>query len=246
MISGEEKSAHDRRRSSLYIELSALQYFTDRYNPRKNNDLYRNIQYTPFEATPPTGDSSVKKGAKIWILSTLTFASLACTIDGAIALISNSQAQLPRIIPFLCGFLTRIPTDLYLYVSVAITAAAWALTCVVAFNNPSEIYLNRKLADIVALRGTPRQVAEEQDGFGLPPQREQTESCQHWYGYLSQRQNEEPIPQECVECREAVECMLNQALAALVETRESPQLDDAWGVDGSEETNGTRCFYPKF
>ncbi len=34
--------------------------------------------------------------------------------------------------------------------------------------------------------------------------------CQHWYGYLNQKEKNEPIPQGCVECEKAVECMLRQ------------------------------------
>jgi len=33
--------------------------------------------------------------------------------------------------------------------------------------------------------------------------------CQNWFGYLNQKEKSEPIPQECVECGKAVECMLN-------------------------------------
>jgi DNA-directed RNA polymerase subunit RPC12/RpoP len=39
---------------------------------------------------------------------------------------------------------------------------------------------------------------------------EQKKDCQYWFGYLSNREKSEPIPQECVECKKAVECMLNR------------------------------------
>jgi len=39
---------------------------------------------------------------------------------------------------------------------------------------------------------------------------EQKSSCQYWYGYLNQKEKNEPIPNDCVECEKAVECMLNQ------------------------------------
>lgn len=38
----------------------------------------------------------------------------------------------------------------------------------------------------------------------------QKTGCQHWFGYLNQKDKSESIPQECVECEKAVECMLNQ------------------------------------
>ena len=34
--------------------------------------------------------------------------------------------------------------------------------------------------------------------------------CQHQFGYLNQRESNKSIPKECVECKKAVECMLNQ------------------------------------
>lgn len=34
--------------------------------------------------------------------------------------------------------------------------------------------------------------------------------CQHWYGFLSQKDNKDSVPQECVECDKVLECMLSQ------------------------------------
>ncbi len=39
---------------------------------------------------------------------------------------------------------------------------------------------------------------------------EHKKGCQYWYGYLSQREKNKPIPKECEECKKAVECMLKQ------------------------------------
>jgi hypothetical protein len=36
------------------------------------------------------------------------------------------------------------------------------------------------------------------------------EGCQYWFGFLSQKEKTESVPQECVECKKVVECMLNQ------------------------------------
>jgi hypothetical protein len=37
----------------------------------------------------------------------------------------------------------------------------------------------------------------------------QTPSCQYWLGYLNQKEKGESIPQDCVECEKAIECMLD-------------------------------------
>jgi hypothetical protein len=34
--------------------------------------------------------------------------------------------------------------------------------------------------------------------------------CQHWFGFLSQKDNKDTVPQECVECDKVLECMLSQ------------------------------------
>jgi len=34
--------------------------------------------------------------------------------------------------------------------------------------------------------------------------------CQYWFGYLGQRENEEGIPDECIECERSIECMLKK------------------------------------
>ncbi len=34
--------------------------------------------------------------------------------------------------------------------------------------------------------------------------------CHFWFGFLSQKDKGESIPQECIECEKVMECMLNQ------------------------------------
>jgi hypothetical protein len=34
--------------------------------------------------------------------------------------------------------------------------------------------------------------------------------CLHWFGYLSQKDKTESVPQTCIECAEVMECMLNR------------------------------------
>lgn len=39
---------------------------------------------------------------------------------------------------------------------------------------------------------------------------EQKKGCQYWFGYLNQKDKTDRIPQQCIECEKAIECMLNQ------------------------------------
>ena len=34
--------------------------------------------------------------------------------------------------------------------------------------------------------------------------------CQRWFGFLSQKDKSESVPQECVECEKVMDCMLNR------------------------------------
>jgi hypothetical protein len=106
-----------------------------------------------------------KKGMKIWILSTLTVASLIHSIDAAFAFISNSQVQLPKIYPFIGAYLGQIPTDIYLYTTIAITIVMWGLTCLIACNNPIEAFLNKTLTDAQEQTANEQKIMEENSSF---------------------------------------------------------------------------------
>lgn len=46
---------------------------------------------------------------------------------------------------------------------------------------------------------------------------EEEKSCQHWFGFLTQKNSNQSIPPECVECPKVLECMLgNQQTANAV------------------------------
>jgi hypothetical protein len=40
---------------------------------------------------------------------------------------------------------------------------------------------------------------------------EEKKGCQQWFGFLSQKEKSESIPQECVECEKVMDCMLNRS-----------------------------------
>jgi len=46
--------------------------------------------------------------------------------------------------------------------------------------------------------------------------------CQHWFGFLSQKEKSESLPSECIECEKVLECMLtnqNNSAAAVSEMK---------------------------
>ena len=99
-----------------------------------------------------------KKGIAIWLFSTLTFISLMHLIDAAAAVIFNNQIQLLQLYPFINQ--QQISTDIYLYISGASTAILWAITCLIAFDNPVETFLNKVLSDAKQQTATEAQVLE--------------------------------------------------------------------------------------
>jgi rRNA maturation endonuclease Nob1 len=101
-----------------------------------------------------------KKGIAIWLFTTLTFVSLIHLIDAAAALIFHNPTYLLQLYPFINQTLQQIPVDIYLYVSAASTVALWAITCLIAVDNPVEEFLNKILSDAKAQTSTEAQILE--------------------------------------------------------------------------------------
>ncbi|MBK5133749.1 zinc ribbon domain-containing protein [Candidatus Bathyarchaeota archaeon] len=88
-----------------------------------------------------------KKGLVIWIMSTLTVITLIHLIDSVNAFLFNNPTQLLQIYPILNTFLTQMSTQIYFYLSAATSAILWGITCIIAFDNPVELFLNKILSD---------------------------------------------------------------------------------------------------
>lgn len=101
-----------------------------------------------------------KKGIAIWLFTTLTFIGLIHIIDSAAALIFHNPAYLLQLYPFINQQLQQIPTDIYLYASAAATITLWAVTCLIAVDNPVEEFLNKILSDAKNQSTTEAQLLE--------------------------------------------------------------------------------------
>jgi rRNA maturation endonuclease Nob1 len=118
----------------------------------------RNIQ---VNRDAKTGDRRLrKKGIAIWLFTTLTFIALIHLIDAASALLFNNPIQLLQLYPFINQQLQQMPTDIYLYASVASTTIFWAITCLIAVDNPVEEFLNKVLSDAKKQTTTEAQLLE--------------------------------------------------------------------------------------
>jgi hypothetical protein len=99
-----------------------------------------------------------KKGIAIWLFTTLTFVSLLHLIEAAAALFFNNPPHLLQLYPFINQM--QIPMDIYLYITIMTTAILWAITCLIACDNPVEAFLNKILSDAKQQTTTEAQVLE--------------------------------------------------------------------------------------
>ena len=101
-----------------------------------------------------------KKGIAIWLFSTLTFIALIHLIDAASAVLFNNPTQLLQLYPFINQQLQQMPLNIYFYAAAASTALMWAITCLIAFDNPVETFLNKVLSEAKTQTATEAQVLE--------------------------------------------------------------------------------------
>jgi tRNA(Ile2) C34 agmatinyltransferase TiaS len=101
-----------------------------------------------------------KKGITIWLFSTLTALSLMHLIEAITVILFNSQPRLLQLYPFINQQLQQIPATTYLYITAASTVTLWGITCLIAFDNPVETFLNKILSDAKQQAATDTQIIE--------------------------------------------------------------------------------------
>ena len=82
----------------------------------------------------------------IWILTTFTFIALIHFIEAITVIMLNNPIRLTQLYPFVGELLKSLSPATYLYVSALSTVILWGITCLVAFHNPVEVYLNKRTA----------------------------------------------------------------------------------------------------
>jgi len=128
--------------------------------------LYSETQYS---SNCVQGDTCLRrKGIAIWLFSTLTVIALIHLIDAASALLFGNPTHVLQLYPGISQQLQQIPADIYLYTATASTILLWAATCLIAFDNPVETFLNKILSDVKNQTTTETQVLESKsDLFDL-------------------------------------------------------------------------------
>jgi len=85
-----------------------------------------------------------KKAIAIWILTTITFISLVHLIEAITVIMLSTPIRLLQLYPLINVALKSLTPTAYLYISAVSTAVLWGITCLVAFHNPVELYLNKR------------------------------------------------------------------------------------------------------
>jgi hypothetical protein len=93
-----------------------------------------------------------KKCIAIWLLTSLTFISLVHFIEAITVTILNTPIRLIQLYPFINQALKTMTPSTYFYITAFSTALLWAITCLVAFHNPVEAYLNKHQTDETKLQ----------------------------------------------------------------------------------------------
>ena len=111
------------------------------------------------------GHTLRKKGITIWLLSTLTIITILHLIDSINALFFNNQTQLLQLYPIANTILTQLSTQTYFYLSAGTAAILWGITCIIAFDNPIETFLNQIFSDAQKQRIEETQTIEKNSDF---------------------------------------------------------------------------------
>lgn len=88
-----------------------------------------------------------RKGIFIWLFSALTFIALIHLIEAISVLVFNNQIKLLRLYPFTNEKLQVTTPTTYFWGSAIATLILWGITCLIAFENPVETFLNKMLSD---------------------------------------------------------------------------------------------------
>jgi len=102
-----------------------------------------------------------KKGLAVWISSSLTFLAVIHFVESVSVLFFNNQIMLLQLYPLINEKLQAITPTAYFLGSAAATLILWGITCVIAFENPVESFLNKILSDAKTQGAVESQLLEE-------------------------------------------------------------------------------------
>jgi DNA repair exonuclease SbcCD ATPase subunit len=102
-----------------------------------------------------------KKGISVWLFSSLTFIALLHLADAISAFVFNNEIKLLKLYPFINEKLQAITPTAYFWASAAATFVLWGITCLIAFTNPVEAFLNTVLSDAKTQGAVETQLLEQ-------------------------------------------------------------------------------------
>lgn len=102
-----------------------------------------------------------KKGVAVWISSSLTFWAVIHLVESVSVLFFSSQIVLLQLYPLINEKLQAITPMVYFLGSTVAALIFWGITCVIAFENPVETFLNQILSDAKTQGAVESQLLEE-------------------------------------------------------------------------------------
>jgi hypothetical protein len=88
-----------------------------------------------------------KKGVLVWVFSALTFVAILHLFDAVSAMFFDNQIKLLQLYPLISEELQRISPSVYFFASALTTLILWGITCIIAFDNPVELFLSKMLSE---------------------------------------------------------------------------------------------------
>jgi ribosomal protein L32 len=102
-----------------------------------------------------------KKGVAVWISSSLTFWAVIHFVESFSVLFFSNQIMLLRLYPLINEELQAVTPMAYFLGSATATLILWGVTCVIAFENPVETFLNKIISDAKTQGAVESQLLEE-------------------------------------------------------------------------------------
>ncbi len=101
-----------------------------------------------------------RKGISVWFFSTMTFVAIIHLVDAILAWLFGGPIRVLQLYPFVGDKLQTFTPIVYFWASAAASLIFWGVTCLIAFENPVETFLNKVLSDAKAQSAVENQLLE--------------------------------------------------------------------------------------
>jgi len=101
-----------------------------------------------------------RKGLSVWLFSSMTFIAMIHLVDAISALLFGNPIRMLQLYPLISDRLQAITPAAYFWINAVAFLILWGITCVIAFENPVETFLNKILSDAKTQSAVENQLLE--------------------------------------------------------------------------------------